>query len=374
MRAPKGLEGVIVDSTAISVSDPEGYIIYRGYDLSELAEKSSFEETAYLILNGRLPSSTELKEFRLSLAKNRDVPPMVMRTISQLPKRSPMMDVLRIGVSLLGSFDRERDLQNTESNMRKAIKLVSRTATLVANGFRVVHGGQRPVKPNAKLDHSSNFLYVLKNKTASQLHVRSFEQTLILYMDHDFNASTFATRVVGSTLADAYSAASAGLAALKGPLHGGANEKAMEMLRNFKSVEEARDWVKQTLGRKERIMGFGHRVYRKIDPRVPVAKNILRRLSEENSQTAKLLDICLAVEEVMWSEKQIPPNIDFYAAPIYYSLGIPIPTYTPIFALTRMVGWSAHFIEQVETNKLIRPNAEYVGQRGLKYVPIEMRN
>lgn len=374
MRAPKGLEGVIVDSSTISLSDPEGSIIYRGYDLSELVEKSSFEETAYLILKGSLPNSVQLKEFRLSLTKNRDVPPMIMKTLSHLPKKSPMMDVLRIGVSLLGSFDKERDIQSSESNVRKAIKLISKTSTLVANGFRVVYGRQRPVKPSSKLDHSSNFLLMLKNKVPSELHVRSFEQTLILYMDHDFNASTFATRVVGSTLADAYSAASAGLAALKGPLHGGANEKAMQMLRNFKSVEEARNWVKGALERKERIMGFGHRIYRKIDPRVPVAKKILRKLSEENSQAAKLHDICLAVEEVMWSEKQIPPNIDFYAAPIYYSLGIPIPIYTPIFALSRMVGWLAHFVEQVENNRLIRPNAEYVGQRGLKYVAMGMRN
>jgi len=365
------LEGVVVDTTKISFGDPEGRLIYRGYDVSELAEKSAFEETACLILYGSLPTAQRLGEFKHVLTMERHIPSELKDLFRKMPSQTHPMDVARTGISYLGLIDPDVNDQSREANLRKAMRIISKVPTVISLGYRLSRG-MAPIKPDPALGHAANFLYGLTGRRPDEFSSKAFELTLILYMDHDFNASAFTTRAVASTGSDIYGAITAAIAALKGPLHGGANEAVMHMLNEIGEPERAREWVADALAKKVKVAGFGHRVYKKVDPRVPIARPYLRMLCKRAGEM-KWVEFLDALEEVMMKEKNIPANIDLYTGPIYHLLGIEPELYTPIFAAARVVGWSAHYLEQIENNRIIRPKAEYVGPRGLRYKDISQR-
>jgi citrate synthase len=366
LRAPRGLEGVAVADTKIGKSGADGSLIYRGYAIQDLFEKSTFEETAFLILNGRLPSKKELAGFASRLRKRSHLPPEIYRVLRTLPRDAHPMDVLRTAVSALGTLERNLSPEDQK------VSIISKMPSLVVNGYRVV-GGRRPVEPKESLGQGANMLYMLRGREPSPYEAWVMERVLILYMEHDLNASAFTVRVVASTLADVYSACTAGLAALKGPLHGGANEAAMQMLARIGKADGARAYVQQLLDAHEKVMGFGHRVYKKVDPRAQLTKQLLRSLVLETGKGQELYDLSVAVEKAVWDMKKLPANVDFYAAPVFHILKVPIVVYTPIFASSRIVGWVAHYNEQLEDNRIYRPDSVYVGEKGLKYVPIAER-
>jgi citrate synthase len=365
-RAPRGLAGVAVTDTKISKSAADGSLVYRGYLIDDIAANASFEETAFLVVNGRLPTGGELRAFEEGLASRSAVDGGVFGIMKELGKGAHPIDVIRTAVSALGSLDREATLAGKEASIE------AKMAVLAANSRRVP-GGEEPRLPEEGVGFASNLLQMLTEREASEFEAWVFERVLIFYMEHDMNASSFTVRVVASTLADPYAAASAGLAALKGPLHGGANEAAMEMLLEVRDPARAKEFLDATLRDGKRLMGFGHRVYKAFDPRARLCKGYLKQMVDRRGEDAWLYDLCDAIESEMWERKRIPPNLDYYAAPIFYLLGIEAPLYTPIFAASRVFGWMAHYNEQVEENKLIRPDSTYVGATGLKYVPLAER-
>ncbi len=366
-----GLEGVVAGETAICSVRPEGELIYRGYDVHDLAEQAAFEEVAYLVLHGRLPSRAEFDAFDEELRSQRALPPGVVESLKGLPSDAVPMDALRTAVSALALYDPDAGDDSRDANLRKATRLLARMATVVAALHRLSQGLE-VVEPDPKLHHAANFLYMLRGERPEEFEARVLEVTLILYMEHEFNASTFTARVIASTLSDLYGAVVGAIAALKGPLHGGANEKAMDVILEIGEPERAEAWVEESLRRKERVMGFGHRIYKTADSRVEVAKKWGVLLGRQLDDT-RLSDICITVEEVMRREKNLCPNVDFYAAPIYHMMKIPISLNTPIFAMSRVVGWSAHIIEQMDNNRLYRPNSRYVGATDLEFQPLERR-
>jgi len=366
IRVPDGLYGVAVTETSISKSAVDGSLTYRGYHIKELFDKASLEESIFLILEGRLPRQSELQDFVSKLKSHARVPKNVYDLVSTLNADAHPMDVLRTAVSGLGASERSLSPKDQQYS------LIAKMPALVANGYRIVKG-MEVVEPRSDLSHAANLLYMLSGKIPSAFDSWAFERELILYLEHDVNVSTFTVRVVASTLADVYAASTAGLAALKGPLHGGANEAAMEMLLEVGSPDRAAKYVNDGLASGKKIMGFGHRVYKKVDPRAQLSKGLLQRLLKEKGMDDGLYRLADAVESAMWEAKHIPANLDFYAAPIFYALSIPIPVYTPIFAASRISGWLSHYNEQVAHNKLFRPDAVYVGLNDLAYVPIEKR-
>ena len=366
-----GLEGVVAGETAICSVRPEGELIYRGYDVHDLAEQATFEEVAYLILFGRLPTKAELEAFEAELRSNRALPPGVVESLELLPSDAVPMDALRTAVSTLALYDPDAGDDSHDANLRKAARLLARMATLVAVQHRLSQGLE-VVAPDPELNHAANFLYMLRGRRPDEFEARVLEVTLILYLEHEFNASTFAARVIASTLSDLYGAVVGAIAALKGPLHGGANEKAMDVILEIGEPARAEAWVEESLRQKKRVMGFGHRIYKTADSRVEVAKKWGGLLGKQLDDT-RLSDICTTVEEVMRREKNLCPNVDFYAAPIYHMMKIPISLNTPIFAMSRVVGWSAHIIEQIDNNRLFRPNSRYVGAEGLAFQPLDRR-
>lgn len=367
-----GLEGVVAGETEIcSVRAEEGQLIYRGYDVHDLAEEASFEEVAYLVLFGKLPARNEFDAFDAELKAHRSLPPGFVQTLKLFPTDAVPMDALRTGVSLLALYDPEVEDNSHDANLRKATRLLARVATVVCALHRLSQGLE-PVEPDSSLNHAANFLYMLRGDRPGEFEAKVLEVTLILYMEHEFNASTFTGRVIASTLSDLYGAVVGAIAALKGPLHGGANEKAMEVILQIGDPSRAEAWVRETLRQKQRIMGFGHRIYKKADSRVELAKKWGRLLGEKLNDT-RFSDICTTVEDVMRKEKNLFPNVDFYAAPIYYMMKVPMGLNTPIFAVSRVVGWSAHVIEQIDHNRLFRPNSKYIGAEGLKFVPLKER-
>lgn len=368
LRVPRGLEDVFVDTSSISVTDPEGKLYYRGYSIDEIIAKTTFEGAAYLILYGKPPTLDELKVFTKRVQSKREVPRELYDIFTRLPAKSTHpMDILRIGVSILGAFNPAAEDLSEPSLIEKGIDIIGKMGTILANGYRIVYEKKSPVKPDETISYAENLLYMLKEKKPDPTSISALDKALTCYIDHEFNTSTFTVRVTASTLADMYSAISAGVSSLKGPLHGGANEKAMEMLLKIGDVSNTDAYVRSALQRGEKLMGFGHRVYKIVDPRTPILKKVLDGIVREHPQYVKWRDIAGKAEEVMWKERKIPPNVDFYMAPIFYSLGIPIPLDTPLFAAARSVGWVAHYIEQIKDNKLIRPRAEYTGSRGLKF-------
>jgi 2-methylcitrate synthase/citrate synthase II len=369
-----GLEGIVAGISKISDIDVEkSRLIYRGYDVHELAKQGSFEETAYLLLLGKLPTAGELSDFKAQLAAERAVPDFVYEAMSHVPKNAHPMDLLKVGVAVLAANDPDYDAAATDhdANVRKAIRLTAKMGALVANGWRISQG-QPVVQPHGGLDTAANFLYMLNGKEADQFTASTMDTSLVLYAEHGYNASTFAARVTVATLSDIYSGIVSAIGTLKGNLHGGANEKAMEMMMEIGSVENAEPWVREALAGKKKIMGFGHREYRISDSRAGImgemGKEAARRTG--NEMWAEMADI---VEKILKDEKGLFPNVDFPAAYAYYSLGIPIPLYTPIFAVSRITGWSAHIIEQLDNNRLIRPKAIYEGESLRDYVPVDLR-
>ena len=366
IRVPKGLAGVAITDTKIGKSASDGSLIYRGYPIAELAAGASFEETAFLILKGRLPTKPELGGFTRELRRRAKVDRKVFDIMRQLGKKAHPIDVIRTSVSALGSVDREEQTEGKEMSNE------AKMSVLAANCLRVPKGDP-PRRPKSGLSFSDDLLQMLTARKAAEYERWVFERVLIFYMEHDLNASSFTVRVVASTLADPYAAAAAGMASLKGPLHGGANEAAMEMLLEVKDPSRAKEFLSESFKEGRKVMGFGHRVYKQFDPRARLCKGYLKEMLNRRGGDDTLYRLCDAIEQEMWEAKKIPANLDFYAAPIFYLLGIDVPLYTPIFAASRVFGWMAHYNEQVEENKLIRPDAVYVGPTGLKYAPVEKR-
>jgi 2-methylcitrate synthase/citrate synthase II len=367
-----GLEGIVATQTSICDIDTEKCtLIYRGYEVGELAEKSTFEEVAYLLLYVHLPRRTELEAFRERLSKNREVPGEVYDLFRKVPPEAHPMDLLRCGVSLLGVYDPDREDNSREAELRKAERLIAQIPTLIAAAHRLPRGLELP-EPNSDLSHAGNLLSMITGKVPDELSTRVIDSSLIIYAEHELNASTFSARVTASTGSDLHSAIVSAIGTLKGPLHGGATEKAMEMLLQIGEPEKAERWVLEALSRKERIMGFGHRVYRKGDSRARYMKELVRPLGEQRGEP-KWYQMAEKIEAVMLREKHLFPNVDFYSAIAYHLLGLPPELYTSLFVAGRIAGWSTHVLEQHEKNRLIRPRSRYIGPRGLRYVPLEER-
>jgi citrate synthase len=368
-----GLEDVVAGTSDICFIDgKEGRLVYRGYNVNDLWEHSSFEEIAYLLWHSKLPSKGELEALERELAQNRELPAPVMELLRSLPKDTHPMDVVRTSVSLLGIYDRKDAAAMTpEANRAIAARLTARIPTVVA-AFERLRTGREPVAPDPSLSAAENFLYMLHGEKPKALHAHVLNVALILHADHELNASTFAARVTAATLTDMYSAITSAIGTLKGPLHGGANEQVMLMLQNIGSEERVEPWITDALARKQKIMGFGHRVYKTEDPRA----TILRRLSKEVGEDAgelKWYNMLQRVEKVVTQGKPLYPNVDFYSGSVYYQMGIPTDLFTPVFAMSRTAGWTAHVLEQYANNRIIRPRAEYTGPTHLDYVPMSQR-
>ncbi len=366
-----GLAGVIAGESAICEVSPNAGLTYRGYDVHEMAGKAPFEEVAFLMLNGELPSAPQLETFRKQLASEREIPRQVVEMLRLLPKHTHPMDTLRTGFSMLSSWDPDLNDHAHDANLRKAVRIIAKISTLTTTGWRIAHR-KEPIAPKPELSHCANFLYCFDGKEPEPWRVRAMDILFLLYAEHEFNASTFAARVTASTLADIYAALTTAIGTLKGPLHGGANEEAMKMLEDIGKPERAEAWVKERLDRKEKIMGFGHRVYKTGDSRVPVLRELTRDIGQRLGQT-QWVAIGEALDRVMEREKQLYANADLYAAPVFYMMGIPADLNTPLFACSRASGWSAHVIEQHDNNRLIRPRGRYVGSGDRKYVPVGER-
>ncbi len=370
----KGLEGVTAANSGVCWIDGEaGVLAYRGIDIHELAEHSAFEETTYLLWHGKLPSRAELDAFSRELAEARELPAPVLAMMRQFPREATPMEVLRTAVSALSFYDPDEKATDHASNLRKAFALTAQLPMLVAAWDRI-RNGKEPVAADKSLSHAGNFVWMLRGEAPSETAAKTMDVALILHADHELNASTFAARVIAATLADMHSAITGAIGALKGPLHGGANEAVMRML--F-AIEEAGadpvEYVRTMLAEKKKVSGFGHRVYHTEDPRA----THLRRMSEQLGRAdgnPKWFEMSQAIEQFIKAEKKLNANVDFYSASTYTTLGIALDLFTPIFAVSRVAGWAAHVLEQLDDNRLIRPRAEYTGpEYPARYVPVESR-
>ena len=372
-----GLRDVVAAPSSICFIDGEkGILIYGGYNIHELATNSSFEEVIFLLWNGRLPKQSELAELNAELSANRQLPAEIISMMKSFPKTAVPMDVLRTTVSALAFYDPDTGNNSPEARKRKAVRLTAQTATIVAAIDRI-RKGQEPIAPKAELSHAANFLYMLNDKEPSDVEAKAFDIALILHADHEFNASTFAARVTAGTLADVYAAITSAVGALSGPLHGGANEQVMKMLLEIGTPDKVDAYVADKFAKGEKIMGIGHAVYQTEDPRATHLRRMSQATGERQGDT-KWFDMSKHIEDLVVAEmdrkgKKIRANVDFYSASTYYMLGIPVDLYTPIFAVSRISGWTAHVLEQFGNNKLIRPRSDYLGEMDLKYVPIEQR-
>ncbi|HEY6551991.1 MAG TPA: citrate/2-methylcitrate synthase [Vicinamibacteria bacterium] len=367
-----GLRNVAVAESRISSIDgTRGVLAYRGIDIHALAEHSSFEETAYLLHHGELPTRAELEAFSAELAGERAVPDLAREILRALPGGTHPMTAMRTVVSALGASDPAADDDGAPARGRKALRLIAQMATVVALIERQ-RTGALPVAPDPSLSHAANFLYMLNGQRPTAGTARAMDQALVLHADHEFNASTFAARVAASTLADVHGAVVAAIATLKGPLHGGANEAVMRMLEGIGSVDRVEAFLRETFAQKKKIMGFGHAVYRTEDPRATHLRRMSERLGAESGQPAFYL-MSRRIEEIVGGEKRLYPNVDFYSASAYHVMGIKTDLFTPVFAVSRIAGWTAHVQEQLADNKLIRPVSEYVGAKDVRYVPLAER-
>lgn len=373
MTETQGLEDVVAADSAISYIDGnQGILSYRGIDIHELATKSSFEEVCFLLWEGRLPRRDELDVLRRRIGSERAVPRELFGLLATVARDAAPMDSLRTAVSALAASDPDVSAMSPEANRRKAVRLTAQLATLVAAIHRL-RQGKAVVPPDPGRPHADDFLRMLSGETARTAAVRAFDTALVLHADHELNASTFAARVTAATLADMHAAVVSAIATLKGPLHGGANEGVMRMLEEIGSLERADDYVKAKLSRREKIMGFGHRVYTTEDPRATHLREMSREVAESSGDT-RWYDLSRRIEQVVRAEKNLNANVDFYSASLYHMLGIPGDLFTPIFAVSRVAGWTAHVLEQYAHNRLIRPRAEYTGPAyPQRYVEIEKR-
>src|SRR3954447_21907059 len=370
-----GLKDVVAASSAICYLDGDrGVLAYYGYDIHELARGASFEEVCYLLWHGRLPNRAELGDLQSQLAAARPLSEHILRLMKALPA-SDGMDMLRTLTSALGQYDPEAGDNSQAANYRKAVRLTAQMGSLVASYGRLQAGGG-VIQPDPALGHAANFLYMLTGSRPDALSTRAFDVALVLHADHELNASTFAARVAAATLTDVHSAVVAGIGTLKGPLHGGANAEVMKMLLDLgrtASGDRIDEFVRGKFARKEKISGFGHRVYKTEDPRATHLRQMSRDLGKQAGSTA-WFDMSQRIEALVKSEKKLNPNVDFYSASMYYTLGIPIDLYTPIFAVSRISGWTAHILEQYANNRLIRPRADYTGPAyPQRFVPVEQR-
>src|SRR2546423_2275861 len=370
--AKAGLEGIVAAQSSLSdVNGIDGRLIYAGYDIHDLAQHATFEEGIYLLWNLRLPTRSELDDLKQQVSRESQLPDGIQQLIRAIPKSANPMDMLRTVVSALALYDEEAGDMSGAANLRKAIRLTARFPIIVTT-FQRIRNGLEPVTPRPDLSIAGNFLYTLNGAEPDDVATRTMDVAFVLHADHELNASTFAARVTAATLSDMYSAIVSAIGTLKGPLHGGANEGVIKNLLEIGSVEKVEDWVLNAFANKQKIMGFGHRVYRTEDPRATHLREMSRRLGERTGES-KWYDMSRKMEEVVKREKRLNANVDFYSASTYYALGIPTDLFTPIFACSRISGWTAHVLEQYKNNRLIRPRAEYVGPRGLKYEPIEER-
>ena len=369
----QGLEDIVAAPSSICFIDGEkGILSYRGIDVHELAEKSSFEEVCYLLWFGRLPRQHELDDLTETLARNRTVSPKVFEIMRNFPHDANPMEVLRTTVSTLSLYDPDDASNSREANLRKSYRLTGQVATIVAAIDRL-RQGKEPLSPDPSLKHAANFVYMLTGTKPGATAEKAFDVALILHADHEFNASTFAARVTAGTLSDIHSATTSAIGALKGPLHGGANQEVMKMLLEIGEPQNAAAYLKDALSQKKKISGFGHRVYHTEDPRATHLRQMSQNLCESSGNRG-WFEISRIIEQTMKSEKNINANVDFYSATVYYTLGIPVDLFTPIFAVSRISGWTAHILEQLENNRLIRPRAEYIGPTyPAAYVPIDAR-
>ena len=357
----KGLLGIVVDETTVSHVVPElSTLTYRGYTVQELCDKCDFEEVAYLVLNGDLPNKKQLKKFIKDERSERKLSKQILTNIQKMPKNAHPMDVIRTCVSLMALEDKDTKDNSPKANMRKALRIFSQTPTAVAAYFRA-RKGKKIISPSKKLSFSENFFKMMFNKVPDKEIVRAFDISLILYAEHSFNVSTFTARTITSSLSDLHGAITGAIASLKGPLHGGANEAVMHMMKEIGKPEKAKAWIESALTKKKVVMGFGHRVYRTGDSRVPTMKHYMFKVAKllKKEKYTKMYEI---LEKVMLDKKNIHPNVDFPCGPTYYMMGIDIDFYTPIFVMSRITGWSAHIMEQHTSNKLIRPLSKYKGQ------------
>ncbi|HKS29546.1 MAG TPA: citrate synthase [Pyrinomonadaceae bacterium] len=367
-----GLRGVVAATTAIGdVNGERGELIYEGINIHDLAEHSTFEEVIYLLWHGRLPKRAELDELKSSLGRCYELPAEILDLMRRLPADAEPMDTLRTVVSALDFYDKGARDQTSEGSLRTATRLTAQIPTIVA-GIGRLREGKEPVSPKPELNIATNFLYMLRGEMPSEEDARLFDVCLILHADHELNASTFTARVVAATLADIYGSVTAAIAALSGPLHGGANTNVMKTLLSIGEVDNVESYIKNALATKAKIMGFGHAVYRTEDPRATHLRRFSKEVGERAGNT-KWYDMSRKVEEVVMREKGLYPNVDFYSASTYYMMGIPLELYTPIFAVSRISGWTGHILEQYANNRIIRPRAEYTGPRDVPYVPINER-
>ena len=368
----KGLLGIVVDETSISQVMPDiNSLTYRGYAVQDLCENCSFEEVAYLVLNGELPKKKELNKFKKLLEENRSITINLREIVRHMPKKAHPMDVARTIVSVLGLEDKEANNNSPKSNMKKAIRIFAKTPTAIAAFFRS-RKGKNIIPPKKKLSFSENFFYMCFGEIPNKEIIKAFDVSLILYAEHSFNVSTFTARTITSSLSDMHGAITGAIASLKGPLHGGANEEVMHMMNKIKKPENALKWINNALDKKDVIMGFGHRVYKSGDSRVPTMKKYFKKVAKikGDKKFNKIYDI---VEKVMIERKNIHPNVDYPTGPTYHLMGFDTDFFTPIFVISRIVGWSAHVMEQHKANKLIRPLSKYQGESHRKVFPINQR-
>ena len=368
----KGLLGIVVDETEISKVMPEiNSLTYRGYAAQDLCARCDFEEVAYLILNKELPNKKQLKEFKKVLSKEITLSKNLINILKQIPKKSHPMDVARTAVSVMGLEDKETKDNSPKSNLRKAIRILAKTPTALAAFYRL-RKGKKIITPKKKLTFSENFFHMCFGKVPNKEIVKAFDVSLILYAEHSFNVSTFTARTITSSLSDIHGAITGAIASLKGPLHGGANEEVMYMMKKIKKPENALKWINNALKNKDVVMGFGHRVYKSGDSRVPTMREYFKRVAiiKKDKTFEKIYDI---VEKVMIKEKNIYPNVDYPTGPTYHLMGFDTDFFTPIFVISRITGWSAHIMEQHAANKLIRPLASYKGNKHRKVIQLNQR-
>jgi citrate synthase len=370
--AAAGLRGVVAASSSIGdVNGEKGELIYQGIDIHDLARSSTFEEVIFLLWNGRLPKRAELDELKRNIAANQEIQPEILALMRQFPQGAEPMDALRTAVSALSFYDKNARDISRETSVKTATRLVAQLPSIVA-AIERIRKGQELVTPKPELNIATNFLYMLKGELPSEHDAHIFDVGLILQADHELNASTFTSRVVAGTLADMYGAVTAAIAALSGPLHGGANTNVMKMLLEIGEVERVEPYIKAALASKKKIMGIGHAVYKTEDPRATNFRRFSKEMAERTGQS-KWYEMSRKIEETIMREKGMFPNVDFYSASTFYMMGIPLDLYTPIFAVSRISGWTGHILEQYANNKLIRPRAEYIGPRDVPYVPIDER-
>ena len=368
----KGLLGIVVDETEVSKVMPEiNSLTYRGYAAQDLCEYCRFEEVAYLILNKDLPNSIQLKQFEKEEKNNRELSKNLYEIIKHMPKKSHPMDVARTAVSVMGLEDKETSESSPDANMRKALRIFAKTPTALAAFYRI-RNGKKIIKPKKELTFAENFFYMCFGKVPQKEIVKAFDVSLILYAEHSFNVSTFTARTITSSLSDIHGAITGAIASLKGPLHGGANEEVMHMMRKIKKPENALKWINNALKNKEVVMGFGHRVYKSGDSRVPTMREYFGKVAKikKDKTFEKIYDI---VEKVMIKKKNIHPNVDYPTGPTYHLMGFDTDFFTPIFVISRITGWSAHIMEQHAANKLIRPLAKYKGSAHRKVLELNYR-